>query len=414
MSERPVLFLHSMAHALSAMQLYGEGHPARARVVDRSFEKLRGLLDEEAPATFSFIDGSVIYGQRTLHDMHEWPWAERLGTQGAQRMEFANEVVREAFGQFLNDIFRRLSSQASTDGPLPARPGITCGMLRVTGEGDLEISEEFLRTATLPYRLGEETEVVQWLYQRAALQATVPLDEVEAVVRSLAVAVRAEGEILIPLLELKSHDDYSTMHAINVAVLAMTLAESLGMGSKDIRAFGTAGLLHDIGMSRVPQNLLKKRKLSQADRKLVQQHPEEGARLLLRRDAEFELAAIAAYEHHGRPDGHGYPGLRYSRDFHYVSKVISVCDAYDALRTARSYRPAWEPAEALRYIEKGAGSIFDAGVASTFVSFMRRVDGQVVLIGADGLILAEEQKQDVAKINGAASDAELPESPASA
>ncbi len=86
MSERPVLFLHSMAHALSAMQLYGEGHPARARVVDRSFEKLRGLLDEEAPATFSFIDGSVIYGQRTLHDMHEWPWAERLGTQGAQRL----------------------------------------------------------------------------------------------------------------------------------------------------------------------------------------------------------------------------------------------------------------------------------------------------------------------------------------
>ena len=414
MSERPVLFLHSMAHALSAMQLYGEGHPARARVVDRSFEKLRGLLDEEAPATFSFIDGSVIYGQRTLHDMHEWPWAERLGTQGAQRLEFANEVVREAFGQFLNDIFRRLSSEASTDGPLPARPGITCGMLRVTGEGDLEVSEEFLRTANLPYRLGEETEAVRWLYQRAALQATVPLDEVEAVVRSLAVAVRAEGEILIPLLELQSHDDYSTMHAINVAVLAMTLAESLGMGSKDIRAFGTAGLLHDIGMSRVPQNLLKKHKLSQADRKLVQQHPEEGARLLLRRDAEFELAAIAAYEHHGRPDGHGYPGLRYSRDFHYVSKVISVCDAYDALRTARSYRPAWEPTEALRYIEKGAGSIFDAGVASTFVSFMRRMDGQVVLIGADGLILAEDKKQDVTAPNGAALDAELPESPASA
>jgi putative nucleotidyltransferase with HDIG domain len=414
MSERPVLFLHSMAHALSAMQLYGEGHPARARVVDRSFEKLRELLDEEAPATFSFIDGSVIYGHRTLHDMHEWPWAERLGAQGAQRMEFANDVIRDAFGHFLDDLFKRVSSEANADGPLPARPGITCGMLRVTGEGDLEMSEEFLRTATLPYRLGEETEAVRWLYQRAALQETVPLDEVEAVVRSLAVAVRSEGEILIPLLELQSHDDYSTMHAINVAVLAMTLAESLGMGSKDIRAFGTAGLLHDIGMSRVPEKVLKKQKLTQADRQVVQQHPEEGARLLLRRDAEFELAAIAAYEHHGRPDGHGYPGLRYSRDFHYVSKVISVCDAYDALRTPRSYRPAWEPAEALRYIEQGAGSIFDAGVASTFVSFLRRMDGQVVLIGPDGLVLARDQEQGGTSPNGAGSDVELPESPASA
>jgi len=392
MSERPVLFLHSMAHVLSAMQLYGEGHPARARVVDRSFEKLRELLDEESPATFSFIDGSVIHGQRTLHDMHQWPWAERLGALGAQRMEFAAEVEREAYGQFLDDVFSRLGTTAPAE-KLPARPGITSGMLRVTGDGDLELSDEFLKTATIPYRLGEETETVRWLYQRAALKEMVPLDEVEAVIRSLAVAMRAEGEVLIPLLDLQSHDDYSTMHAINVAVLAMTLAESLGMGSKDIRAFGTAGLLHDIGMSRVPQELLQKHTLSKADRKLVQRHPEEGARLLLRRESEFELAAIAAYEHHGRPDGHGYPDLHYTRDFHYVSKVISVCDAYDALRTPRSYRPAWEPAEALRYIEQGAGTIFDAGVASTFVSFMRRMERQVVLIGPEGLMLAHDGEQ---------------------
>jgi putative nucleotidyltransferase with HDIG domain len=227
------------------------------------------------------------------------------------------------------------------------------------------------------------------------------------------VAVRSEGEILIPLLDLQSQDDYSTMHAINVAVLAMTLAESLGMGSKDIRAFGTAGLLHDIGMSRVPQKVLKKRTLSKEDRLVVQQHPEEGARLLLRRDAEFELAAIAAYEHHGRPDGHGYPGLRYSRDFHYVSRVIAVCDAFDALRTPRSYRPAWESAEALRYIEQGAGTIFDAGVASTFVSFMRRMDGQVVLIGPDGLVLSRDQGQGVPAINAGVSGSEGLESPAS-
>ncbi len=407
MSERPELFLHSMAHALSAMQLYGEGHPARARVVDRSFEKLRELLEEEAPASFSFIDGSVIYGQRTLHDMHLWPWAERFGAVGAQRMEFAQAVARDAYGQFLDDIFERLGMGALPGG-LPERPGITSGMLRVSGDGDLELAEEYLRSATLPYRLGEETEAVRWLYQRAALQEAVPLDEVEAVVRSLAIAMRSEGEILIPLLALPSHDDYSTMHAINVAVLAMTLAESLGMGSRDIRAFGTAGLLHDIGMSRVPGELLKKPTLSAADRKVVQRHPEEGARLLLRREAEFELAAIAAYEHHGRPDGHGYPDLRYSRDFHYVSKVISVCDAYDALRTPRSYRPAWEPIEALRYIEQGAGTIFDAGVASTFVSLLRRMERQVVLIGPEGLMLAGDRERNLATGNGSIDPVPLP------
>ncbi len=393
MSERPVLFLHSMAHALSAMQLYDQDHPARARVVDRAFAKLDDLLAEHAPAIFSFIDGSVIHGHRTLHDMHRWPWAERLSAMGVQRVEFESSVAREGFGAFLDDVFGLLAATSPAEAGLPApQPGIRCGSLRVTGDGNLELSTELLPTATLPYQLGEELAAVQWLFERASLNDVVPLDEVEAVVRSLAVAMRSEGEILIPLLDLQSHDEYSVMHAVNVAVLAMSLVESLGMGSKDVRAFGTAGLLHDIGMSRVPAEVLAKQKLSNNDRKIVQGHPEEGARMLLRRNVDFELAAIAAYEHHARPDGLGYPNMRYARDFHYVSKVISVCDAYDALRTPRSYRPAWEPADALRYVEQGAGTIFDAGVASTFVAFMRRMDGQIVLMGPNGPVSGRDEE----------------------
>ena len=75
------------------------------------------------------------------------------------------------------------------------------------------------------------------------------------------------------------------------------------------------------------------------------------------------LAVIVAYEHHMRPDGKGYPAMRYERDLHYASKIVSVCDVYDALRTTRTHRPAWAPGQALGFVEDGAGTVFDAGVA---------------------------------------------------
>jgi HD-GYP domain-containing protein (c-di-GMP phosphodiesterase class II) len=144
----------------------------------------------------------------------------------------------------------------------------------------------------------------------------------------------------------------------------------------DVHAFGIAGLLHDTGMVLIPPELTVKGSLTPEERAKVESHSLEGARLILKQNGP-DLAATVAYEHHMRPDGNGYPRFLYPRDIHFASKIIGVCSAYDALRTARPYRPAWNMHRVLEYIYDGAGTVFDKDVAWHLVGMMQRLEGRI-------------------------------------
>jgi len=84
-----------------------------------------------------------------------------------------------------------------------------------------------------------------------------------------------------------------------------------------------------------------------------------------------------AYEHHIMLNGGGYPHRRIARKCHCASALVHVCDVYDALRTHRPYRAAWEHARVLQYLEEGAGTDFDPDVTRVFVDLMRRMEGRI-------------------------------------
>jgi putative nucleotidyltransferase with HDIG domain len=198
------------------------------------------------------------------------------------------------------------------------------------------------------------------------------MGEVETVVRSLSVAVQLERRMLLPLLDLKRFDQYTTTHACNVSVLAMGLAERLGLGREEVRSFGTAGLLHDIGKIRIPKDILTKPgKLSDEERAIMQAHPVEGARIVMARERGLGLAAVVAYEHHVCIDGGGYPTFKFQRDCHYASRIVHICDVYDALCTNRPYREAWDPEKALTYLESRAGTEVDPEIIRVFCTMVR-------------------------------------------
>jgi putative nucleotidyltransferase with HDIG domain len=381
MSE-PVRFLTSFAQSVATMALYGPSHPARKRAVDASYRILRDLQAHDAKPEFSFLGDEVVYGQRPLREMREWEWAARLAAAGVQRLEFAADVSRDDFESFLESVVARLTLSAIES--VEARPGaatssIRYGALGIRGEGriaPLVAKDPF--TVSRTYELSDEVATVEWMHEQVSARAELPLLEAESVVRSLAVAMHGDQEMLLPLLTLREFDEYTTTHSLNVSVLTMALAEAMGMGARDVRAFGVAGLLHDLGKTRIPIEVLNKPgKLTDGERALMQSHTVEGARIILESDRELDLAAAVAYEHHIMIDGGGYPHRRIARKCHCASALVHVCDVYDALRTQRPYRAAWETTAVLEYIETGAGADFDPDAARTFVELMRRMEGRI-------------------------------------
>ena len=375
-------FLGSFAQALAGMSLYADGHPARARGIDTAYQALLDLQAKHPHPLYTFLGDEVIFGRLPLREMREWGWSNRLAEAGIQRLEFADHVTREDFEAFLEDVLARLTVEGvDTAETRQLRPtGIKFGVVGVRGTGESQ-AESALPTATITFSLGEEVETIRWLHDEVQHRESLPLAEAEAVVRSLSVAMHGDQQMILPLLQLKQFDEYTTTHSLNVSVLSMALAEFLEMAPADVRAFGVAGLLHDLGKVKIPIEVLTKAgKLTPDERVLMNRHPIEGARLILESEEDLDLAAVVAYEHHIMLNGLGYPQVRYRRQCHEASNLVHVCDVYDALRTRRPYRDAWPVEQVLPYIEGRAGLEFDPDYVRAFIAMMQKWESQVAVI----------------------------------
>lgn len=387
------LFLTSLAQALAKMSLYSEGHPARARAADASFARLRALQAVDRMPTFSFIGREVVYDQRSLRELADWDWAQRLSSAGVQRLEFEVAVDSESYHAFLEELLTRIAlATGPKERPLASRSvrmatPIRFGVLGVRGgeggEGAASELDDALDDLQR-FDLSEEADVVAWMHDEVSSARHIPLAEAEAVVSSLAQAMHSSSRALIPLLSLKEFDQYTTTHALNVSVLAMGLAERMNLSLRESRAYGIAGLLHDLGKVKLPKDVLNKPGvLTDEEFAIVRSHTVEGARLILDADRHLDLSAVVAFEHHIMLDGGGYPSRCTRRDCHHASRLVHVCDVFDALRTHRPYRVAWDVSAILEYIDRRIGSEFDPDIAHAFTSMIR--ESELRLARADSI-----------------------------
>ena len=384
----PGKFLTSLAQSLSTMMLYPREHPTWSRAVDASYGALGELQKENDRPLFTFLGRDVVYGQAALHDLRDWPWSQKLAEVGVQRLEFEPGVTRAEFEEFIADVLQRMV-QSGAGAPVEAAPrpsgrqSIRFGQVTVSDEDDSSASSETKEPTptggpSLPYALEEEAGAATYIFDEATAKDVVPLVEADAVVRSLSVAMRGSSAMIIPLLRLKANDPYNAIHAINAAVLVMALAEQLGLGNRDVHEFGMAALLHDLGMAKVPRELVQKPiELTEAERRVVERHPVDGARIILASDKRMELGATVAYEHHLRPDGTGYPQRLFKRPLHLASRIVRVCSVYNALRIPRAHREPYPAAQALRFIEERAGTEFDREITTRFAAMMKKMEPNI-------------------------------------
>jgi len=380
----PVRFLTALSHALATLGLYGDGHPASARAAEAAHRQLADLQDATPALEFTFLPDEVLFGRDLLSDLEHWEWSARFAQAGIERLELVGPASEEQFERFLSHVagILGLRPHQGVDLWQAGETPIRFGRLRVGGTDD-HAPAPVLPVATLAYSLREEREAVGWVHGEVAASGRLPLLEAYGVVRSLSLAMHSGQAMVLPLLQLKEFDQYTTTHSINVSVLTMALAEFLGLGPSAVRGFGLAGLLHDLGKIMIPTEILTKPgKLTPEERAVVEAHPADGARMILEGSEPMDLAAAVAYEHHLCHNGGGYPVLHYPRQAHQASRLVHVCDVYDALRTRRPYREAWSSDEALEYIQARAGSEFDPAMAASFIEMMRHWDGRIALQSA--------------------------------
>jgi HD-GYP domain-containing protein (c-di-GMP phosphodiesterase class II) len=181
--------------------------------------------------------------------------------------------------------------------------------------------------------------------------------------------VRARVRGLVRRLD--AHDGYTAGHSSEVVGWSCALGERLRLSLPDLLELELGALLHDIGKVRVPDDVLgKPGPLSPTERELVNRHPVWGAELIERVPGLEPVATIVRF-HHERWDGSGYPdGLRRDR-IPVASRIVAVCDAYQAMTSARPYRPALPPAAAAHELRAGAGTQFDPALVDCFVQVLK-------------------------------------------
>ena len=171
------------------------------------------------------------------------------------------------------------------------------------------------------------------------------------------------------ILAIKQYENLTYCHSVNVATLSLLLGRRLGFDETLIAALVEAAVLHDIGKTRVPLDVVKKPgALDARERRIIESHTTLGAEILVQIDGLRPMTPTVALEHHRTVKGGGYPDLGEGAIPHLLSQIVSVADIYEALTGARSYQPPMKPERACLVLARLAGEKLNTALVKAFVN----------------------------------------------
>lgn len=374
--------LTALRGVVTQLALYPPGHPAVEDAVASATKAADEMVGENGETVLTVLGDSLYLGRKLLaHSSLEFNgFLRRLQSAGIDSITFAGHISS-------GDLADVASLIAGRTGDVPAE-----GTVRLnTSPFTLSDLQSGATMSGLRRSYARSLDVLRGIGMAVGAGQEFDLSGASLVVENLLEQTLAQPGASVLLSTMKSHDEYTFYHSVNVCILSITLGRYLGMDEDTLQLMALGALLHDIGKLRVSAAVLQyPGRLNSEQWAEIKLHPQEGASAILAAaDAGQEIAAVVALEHHGRFDGAGYPASSGNREKHLFSRLVTTSDVYDALTTRRSYRRAETPQQAVNVLTQGMGSHFDPDMVRALVnllgvyppgSLLRLSDGTIALV----------------------------------
>ncbi len=368
----------SLVAGINMRALYGADHPALASHVERILEAVATACQEmgKDALTFLVVGQDLVVESQPLRtgSLYHQQFIRALTRRSVERLTIGRDVDTE-------ECVRFLTPMALGGAPVSTRH-IVVGRVELlspeglalgrggggggTGGGGGDDSAIELLTA-------QSVDGARDAFTEFRSDRQSGLVRLEQVVWSLMDALQRATREILPLAPLKTHDDYTFVHSVNVSLLTLAQARSFGIEGSRLHAIGLAAFLHDIGKLKIPLEVLNKPgKLEGEEWRIMMSHAQEGATHLCGVEAVHPLAILVAYEHHMRYDGQpNYPVPRVNRRPTLASQLTSISDVYDAICTTRPYAKARSREFALNVLTERIGTFHSPALVANFVRMVR-------------------------------------------
>jgi HD-GYP domain-containing protein (c-di-GMP phosphodiesterase class II) len=208
-------------------------------------------------------------------------------------------------------------------------------------------------------------EGIQYLYSNT--ESDTFTQTTDSIADELMGAIMSSNAIAVDIDTLKVSDEYTFKHSVDVATMAMVIAKKHGLSAREVREIGIAGLLHDVGKSKIaPEVLNKPGKLTDEEFTTMKQHSLFGYAILKDKKDISEAVKIGVLQHHEKINGKGYPFAVESSKICPYARILAVADIYDALVTERPYKKAFSKRDAVEMLMSMTDAL-DVGALRSFL-----------------------------------------------
>jgi len=360
--------LRRIAAGVRAAQLYAPDHPLVARNMAALVGGLSTLHQQQPSIAVGIVGAELVVADTPMQKVSAsmTDLIRKLKDSKVERIAFERGVTQGELVALMQNL-SRLGHKGDAEKDLSSTH-VRVGRLTVEdGRKDGIVSD----IAAIKQMYSNAVAAAEVAWESASTEGMPDATSALKTVEGLADAVTQNRTALMALTAMRSYDNYTFTHMVNVSILTMAQARALGVEGKLLREFGMSALMHDIGKVRTPKEILNKpEKLTDEEFVIMRRHVVDGAEILRRTPEMPVLAPVVAFEHHLRLDGSGYPFTVTRDSLNLGSMLCAIADVYDAMRSQRTYQQAYPSDRILAVLKRNEGAQMDQHLVRRFVQLL--------------------------------------------